>query len=357
MAGAALTWLAACAEPTDADGWVLGPAWRPREGGADQHHATVALDADGRGLVAFVAGDDVVVAPARDGRQTAPASRPLAGPAHHPQVVGAGAGALLVATRAGVDGLAHAALGWDGGAAGEGHLAPGERARHPDLALAGGGGLLAWAGDDGVALAAFGGSLAAATRLAPLPLAGLGVGTPAVRARPGGWAVTWAERDPGRSAVHLALLDGGGALAGEVSALDAWPTFDDDARPGLAVGPDGELVVAWRRESERSAWLSFRDAAGDEVTRVELPDAGRPAVAAAGDRALVGWEQWEDGRWTVVLGEFALATGEVLGPWVTVAETVAPARPAVAAAGGAALVSWEDGREGGRAVWVRGLAW
>ncbi len=335
------------------------PAARVREGDADQHHATVAVGPGERAFVTFVASAWIVGAPlGADGPEAA--VRPFGeATGHHPQIAARGDELWLVGSAA--EGLHAGVFGWDGAPRAAGALAEG-RAMHADLAAGHGGGLVVWAQwPDGIHGWRAGEGLLDGAPTPPIPLAWDGAGTPAVRPTDDGWLAVWAERRPGVSGIRSVLLDPSGAPRGPSEEVESWRTYDDDARPGLAVGPAGH-AVAWRRPSSGEAWLRVRDPEGALVADVALHDggpAGRPALDAAGDTLFAAWERRDGERWRVVLRAFDLATGDPLGPEVTAArDTGVPGRPAIAVtatdAGVRGVVSWEALASGGRrAVWIR----
>jgi len=334
---------------------------RVRDGEGDQHHATVALGADGRGAVTFAAEQWTVLADLPLQGPPAPASLPFSRPAHHPQVVWRGDQLLLAATALDGGGLFVGRFTRSGEPVDAGARLGEGLAMHPDLTLGAAHGLLTWAAEDGIRVWRFDDDPAVGEALPVLPLRWAGAGTPSVRPRDDGFLVAWTERDLGVAGVLAATLDGDGSPAGPTGLLASWPEEEDDARPAVAVGPGGELV-AWRRFSQGEAWLQFRDRGGDVTSEVALHEdapAGRPAADGVDDTAFVVWEQQREGRWTVVLQRFDLRDGTPLDSAVEVAaDTGLPGRPAVAVArsglGVRGLVSWEVGDGvGPRAVLVR----
>ncbi len=323
-------------------------------GPGDQHHATVALRPDGRGLVTFVSEGArwLVAVPVVDG-VPGPRALPFEDhPGHHPQVFVSGDGFGVVAVAAGGAGLLLADLDLTG--AGEiSFAATSQEPQQPDVVpgwiLAGGQGeLMTWTFED----------VLAPTEAPPVPLAEQASATPSVRATRDGWVAAWTERSPDRVTLNRGVFHGDGV---DTEVLEAWDEFDDSARASLVVGPAGE-AVAWRRESLGTSWIRFLDADGAAVDEIEL-DGGRPMLSAVGDVVLAAWERPSGDRWTVALQAFDLATGAPIGPEREVDPDAGhPARPAVAAVpaegGLRALVSWEALAEPGRReVRIRSLRW
>ena len=329
-----------------------GPAVVVSEADRDQHHATVAVSSAPDAFVTLVSGDKVVVARLTDGFAPAP-EVPFGESGHHPQIALDGPDLLLAAVPYG-PGLVGATLDPATLSGVPFRLDEGVGLQ-PDLDVGESGGLMVWGEPDGLGRYSFeAGDFGGGERLAPVPSTLGAAGTPAIRARDGGWLAAWAERGPSGSGLLVARLDADAEVEGAVEALASWELFEDDARPAVAVG-DGGAAVAWRRESLAQAWIRIFDPDGAFVTDIALHGeghaAGRPALAAAGSVLFAAWERSEpDGSFTIALQRFALPTGEPIGAREWVASSGIPGRPSIAARlegfGARGVVSWEAQGEG-----------
>ncbi len=187
--------------------------------------------------------------------------------------------------------------------------------------------------------------------LTPPPTAGLfphldGAGRRHVAVSGDSLAVVWEDNRSGDPQVYARIRP---VDRGDFTPPRQLSTGSEAYEPAVAALGDGRFLVAW--EQDASVYLSLLQAGGRSAPLELASDAGHVTVGATGDLAYVAWRERTDAGWFLRVARLAIDRDQPprIASSVTVeAEGLAtPLQfPALAVAGDALCIAWEDRRAG-----------
>ncbi|MDJ0779383.1 MAG: hypothetical protein QNJ85_16065 [Gammaproteobacteria bacterium] len=159
-------------------------------------------------------------------------------------------------------------------------------------------------------------------------------------------AVTWEDNRDGSPQVYARIRVTG---TDDFTPTRQLSTGDEAYEPAIAALDDGRFLVAW--EQDAAVYLRLLDADAMSPPLQLATGAGHATVAGGGNIAYTAWRERSDGRWFLRVARLAIEQGLSLRLESSVTVEAdgleAPLQfPALAAAGDALAIAWEDRRAG-----------
>ena len=159
-------------------------------------------------------------------------------------------------------------------------------------------------------------------------------------------AVVWEDNTDGNPQVYARIRDAGNDQFMPVRQIS---TGAEAYEPAIAALDDARFLVAW--EQDAAIYLRLLRAEGMSAPLELAVNAGHATVVATQDSAYVAWRERAKGRWFLRVARLAVASDQPPRIESSVAVEAGGLEtplqfPALAAAGDALCIAWEDRRAG-----------
>jgi hypothetical protein len=234
-------------------------------------------------------------------------------------------------------------------------LASGAGPFEADVAGSGGSFLVAWDAATDVKARTVSATGVLGTTRTLVAATGTQQGASLVTAPNGGWQAVWDDGRNGASDVFGTVVDPAGVAVTPGGRMLAGGTGEQFA-PDVAVGPDGSRFFVYLTGDGHAFMrsLSAQGAPTGAAVKVGRVPVSQTATDVAGgtDRFLAVWQEARQTGNTNLYGQRFDASGQPIGAAITLSSATGDQfNPTVAWGGSTWLVTWTDGRNGGRDVY------